>query len=163
VPESAPDFLHLLRALAAHQVEHIVVGGLCAVLHGAPITTFDLDVVHARDEVNLDRLIEALTKLVAYYRTGEDRRLSPERRHLASPGHHLLLTTEGPLDLLGTIGSGRDYSALLPHTEEIVLDDLHVRILDLETLIAVKEETGREKDRMILPMLRQVLEERRKS
>ncbi len=51
-----PDFLAGLRALATHDVEFIVVGGVCAVLHGAPVTTFDLDVVHNRDDANLTRL-----------------------------------------------------------------------------------------------------------
>jgi hypothetical protein len=32
------------------------VGGVSAVLHGAPVTTFDLDIVHARDPENIARL-----------------------------------------------------------------------------------------------------------
>lgn len=35
--------------LAGHGVDFIVVGGVAAVLGGAPISTFDLDIVHARD------------------------------------------------------------------------------------------------------------------
>ncbi len=37
-----PDFLALLQTLAEHQVDFIVIGGVCAVLQGAPISTFDL-------------------------------------------------------------------------------------------------------------------------
>jgi hypothetical protein len=37
-----------------------------------------------------------------------------------------------------------------------------VRVLDLETLIAIKEELGGEKDRAVLPVLRRTLEEKRK-
>jgi hypothetical protein len=40
-----------LRALHAGGVEFILVGGLAAVLQGAPIDTFDIDVVHSRDPV----------------------------------------------------------------------------------------------------------------
>jgi hypothetical protein len=43
--ESAPRYLDILEALARHQVEHIVVGGVAAILEGAPISTFDLDIV----------------------------------------------------------------------------------------------------------------------
>ena len=32
-------------------------------LHGAPVTTFDLDVVHARDPENIARLLSALEEL----------------------------------------------------------------------------------------------------
>jgi len=34
-----------------------------------------------------------------------------------------------------------------------------VKVLDLETLIAIKEELGGEKDRAVLPVLRRTLEE----
>ena len=36
-----------------------------------------------------------------------------------------------------------------------------VRVLDLEALIAIKEELGGEKDRAVLPVLRRTLEEQR--
>lgn len=34
-------------------VELIVVGGLAAVLHGAPVVTFDLDIVHRQTPENV--------------------------------------------------------------------------------------------------------------
>jgi hypothetical protein len=36
----------ILRTLTRHRVEFIIVGGVAAVLQGAPLNTFDLDVVH---------------------------------------------------------------------------------------------------------------------
>ena len=45
-----------VRALHDGGVEFILVGGLAAVLHGAPVNTFDIDVVHARDAANVARL-----------------------------------------------------------------------------------------------------------
>ena len=61
----APRFGDALATLARHGVEFVVVGGVAAVLNGAPISTFDLDIVHARSEENLDRLLAALTELDA--------------------------------------------------------------------------------------------------
>ena len=55
-----PDFLAILQPLAKHQVDFIVVGEVGAVLQGAPISTFDLDVVHSRTSDNIDRLLVAL-------------------------------------------------------------------------------------------------------
>lgn len=60
------DFLAILKILAAHEVEFIVVGGVSAVLQGAPIATFGLDLVHSREPRNIARLIEALKELGAY-------------------------------------------------------------------------------------------------
>ena len=63
-----PNFLEILKVLKEYQVEFIVVGGVCAVLHGAPISTFDLDLVHSRAPNNIDRLMVALKNLNAHYR-----------------------------------------------------------------------------------------------
>jgi hypothetical protein len=53
VPETiSTDFLAILRTLAAHKVDFIVVGGVCAVLQGAPVNTFDLDIVRSREGGN---------------------------------------------------------------------------------------------------------------
>jgi len=148
--------------LGAHGVEYIVVGGVCAVLHGAPIATFDLDVVHSRAEQNVRRLLDALGELDARYRLQPERRLKPAESHIAGSGHNLLMTRFGPLDVLGMIGSGRAYEELLPHTVEMEIGDgLKVRLLDLETLIRTKEEVVGEKDRAVLPLLRRLAQEQR--
>jgi len=155
----AADFLAILRALAAHRVDHIVVGGVCAVLHGAPVTTFDLDLVHNREPENLHRLARALADLGAYYRGRGEQRLVPEESALAGPGHHLLMTQSGPLDLLGTLGAGHGFDALVGHTKVVEVSGIAVEILDLPTLIRVKEETSREKDLLSLQILRRLLQE----
>jgi hypothetical protein len=143
-------------------VEFIVVGGVSAVLHGAPITTYDLDLVHSRTPENISRLLAVLGELDAFYRGRGDQRVRPDAEHLASPGHQLLMTRYGPLDLLGTIGADHDYEDLLKHSVEYELRGIAFRVLDLETLINVKKEAGFEKDRAVLPILRRVLEEKLK-
>ena len=80
---------------------------MSAVLHGAPVTTFDLDVVHARDPENVGRLMSALGELEAVYRSQPERLLRPNESHLTGQGHQLLLTKFGPLDVLGMIGKSR--------------------------------------------------------
>ena len=130
-------------------------------LHGAPVTTFDLDVVHSRDEGNVSRLLSALEELEAVYRSQPERRLRPGEGHLAGPGHQLLLTKFGPLDVLGMIGKSRTWEDLAGGARTMEIDaGVVVRVLDLETLIAVKEELGFPKDVAMLPVLRRALRER---
>ena len=100
-PTSEPDFLLILRTLAEHRVEFVIVGGIAAALHGAPVNTQDLDLVHSRAPANLDRLLVALQVLDACYRGQGSRRLVPRIPWLESPGHQLLMTAGGALDLLG--------------------------------------------------------------
>ncbi len=160
--ESVPQLIEIFRVLDNHQVEFIVVGGVCAVLHGAPITTFDLDLVHSRTPENLNCLLNALIDLKAYYR-GHSKRIQPDVKSLASPGHHLLITRFGPLDFLGTIEKGLGYSDLIRNSEKIHIENLGVRILSLEYLIEIKEVASREKDRLTLPILKHTLKEREKN
>ncbi len=156
---AAPKFKDALEVLAKHRVDLVVVGGVAAVLNGAPIATFDLDVVHARSQDNLDRLAAALKDLEARYRDLGGRDLRPETSALAGDGHHLLLTRCGPLDVLGQIGNGRRYEDLLPDAVTINVGSAIVRVLGLSTLIRTKEEAGREKDLAVLAILRQTLRE----
>ena len=154
------DFLSALRALSEGGVRFIVVGGVAAVLNGAPVTTFDLDIVPDRQEENVARLCLVLEGLGAVYRL--QRHVRPDAGHLSSPGHHNLMTSCGPLDVLGTIGAGLAYNDLLPHTEEMDLGSgLRAHVLSLERIIALKEELGNEKDRAVLPVLRRTLEKQR--
>ncbi len=153
------DFHKLLTALSSAEVEFIVVGGVCAALHGAPVSTFDLYIVYSRTDQNLARLEEALQELEASYRMKPG--VSPDARRLDTPGHHQLMTRFGPLDLLGSTVRGQSYQDLLGHTEEINLAAGNVvRILDLATLIRIKESLARERDLAMLPVLRRTLKER---
>jgi hypothetical protein len=152
-------FAEILRLLAAHDVEFVVVGMTAGILHGAPVTTVDVDVVHRRSAENVARLLRVLAELDATYRH-DPRRLRPRETHLVGPGHQLLSTTYGDLDCLGTIDQDRGYEELLDQTVEISLaGGLTVRVLSLPALIEAKERSGRPKDLAVLPVLRATLDE----
>ena len=157
------DFFEMLRVLSEHDIDYIVVGGVCAVFHGAPVTTYDLDVVRSCQPENVERLLCALEELDGHSRLHRDQKLRPDKSHLEASGHLLLQTRYGHLDLLATIGSGRDYRALEKHTTTGTIHGVSFRLLNLETLILTKEEAGRDKDRMVLPILRATLNEKRKT
>jgi hypothetical protein len=155
------DFSAVLAALHDAKVEFLVVGGLAAVLNGAPVHTYDVDVVHRRTPENIDRLIPVLVELDAVYRIQPERRLRPAKSALLSSGHQNLITKYGPLDLLGSIGDDLGYQELLPHSREMLIrSDFSVRVLNLETLMEIKEQLNGEKDRAMLPILRRTLERR---
>ena len=154
------DFRALLRALTEGEVEFAIVGGFAAALNGAPMNTFDLDIVVSRSEDNVAKLLRVLDGIDAVYRMQPSRRLKPKPSHLSSPGHHNLITNCGPLDVLGTVGRGLGYEELLPHAIEMEIGNgQRVRVLDLATIIALKEELAGEKDLAVLPILRRTLEQ----
>jgi hypothetical protein len=160
MPNPAPDFLTILEELASQSVDFIVIGGIGAALQGSPVTTLGLDLAHSREAENVKRLLAALRALEAFYREQPAKRLTPSAANLAGPGHHLLMTRAGPLDLLGVVVGGRSYEELIGHAVSIQLaPGKSIRVLDLPTLILLKEELGREKDLAMLPVLRRTLQE----
>ena len=154
------DFRRIIDELLAHDVEFIVVGALSSVLQGAPISTFDIDIVHARDADNVDRLLEALDELNARYRGHGDRDRRPDAEALVADGHHLLKTDAGPLDILGVIQGDLSYEDLIGDAVELDFDGESVQVLSLRRYVDFVEQSERPKDQGRLQVLRATLEQR---
>ncbi len=155
-----PSFREILRILSKHEVEYIVVGGVAAVLHGAPVATFDLDALIRISEENAERLINALEELDARYREHQTTK-RPTQTDVLSGGHLLLMTSAGPLDVLGFVGDDNRYENLLSETKEMEISGGRFRVLDLDELIRLKRQTDRPKDRAVLELLEEVLRRRK--
>lgn len=150
-------FLGLLRVLLRHGIDFLVVGGVAAQLEGAPILTLDLDVVYDKSPDNLNRLLGALHELEARYRDPAGRHIEPDMTKLETLRRHLLHTNLGALDVLSTVGNGLTYQDLESRTLLYELGDVNVRVLELAVVIETKEFANRDKDRAVLPVLRQTL------
>ena len=140
-----------------------MVGGVAAVLHGAPITTQDVDIVPHAEADNLERLRRLLEDLDARFRDPGGRDIEPDSKALAGDGQVRLITRCGPLDILNRLHDGRGYVELLPHSEELTDGTIRVRVLDLETLIEIKSSTGRARDQIVVPILLALARERDES
>lgn len=156
-----PRLIEVLRTLRSHDVELIVVGGMAAVIGGAPVVTRDVDVLRRRSPENVQRCLAALTELDAVFR-GDSRRLRPQVSHLEGPGHLLLETRYGVLDVLGTIEDSTTYDDVLADTDRIDLGGFEVSVLTLERLLEVKKKLGRPKDKLMALQIEATLDERRK-
>ncbi len=151
-------FFELLLLLSKYEVSFIVVGGVAAIVEGAPVTTLDLDVVFEQEGENVTRLAQALASLHAVYRDPAGRRILPDEQRLATTRTNLLATDLGPLDALAEIGDGERYESLLKHSHARALGGATVQVLSLEKVIETKEAANRDKDRAVLPILRRALE-----
>lgn len=147
--ESANRFLELLRVLARHEVEHIVIGGVAAVLEGSPLTTFDLDVLFNPTPDNIERLLRALRQIHAKYKDPAGRHIEPDAARLQAMRLNLLETDLGALDVVRET-CGLSYPDLLARTNQHQVGDLRVRALNLEALIEIKRQVDRPKDRLAL-------------
>lgn len=154
------DLERLIVELIEGGVELIVVGGAAAVLQGAPTTTLDLDIVHRRTPENVQRLLKVLGDLDARFRDPLGRVLRPDGHQLLGSGQLNLSTDFGPLDALCVLHDGRGYDELIDHTDLLEDGAVRIRVLDLRTLIEVKADIGRAKDRLVVPILLAILKQR---
>lgn len=151
---AAFDPLTALTALHEAGVRFVVIGGIAARLLGSPTVTRDLDICHARDRDNLERLAGVLTSLGARLRGApEDVRFEPDARALARGDHFTFETNAGDLDVLGTPAGVDGYEELSRNAERVQLDGLEVLVASIDDLIALKRASGRPKDRVELEIL----------
>lgn len=155
------SFRYLIETLIRHDVEFVVVGGVAAVLHGAPVTTFDLDALFKVSQDNAGRLLQALRELHARYR-GHVPPLSPTLDDLLAGGHLLLATDAGPLDMLGFIGQRERYEDVADAIIRIDAAGLVVPVLGLPELIRQKRALSRDKDLPALRLLEALVERTRR-
>ena len=134
-----------------------MVGGVAAILEGAPISTLDLDIVYRVDEGNLRRLRTLLIELEARYRDPGGREIEPTVERLRTNRVNLLETRQGLLDAMQEIGAGWSYDDLVTRARTHTIGDLEVPVLDLSSVIESKQAAGRDKDTAMLPVLRQTL------
>jgi hypothetical protein len=145
--------------LESSGIQFILVGGVAAVLNGAPILTYDVDIVYSQDADNVQLLLGLLQEVDGVFRIQPERRLRPTTSHLSGRGHLNLITSLGNLDLLSNIGPNLGYAELLPFSHQVeITTGKHIQVLGLEKLIEIKEQLGGEKDRAVLPILRRTLE-----
>ena len=152
-------FERALRLLCDAGVEHIVIGGVAAALHGAARTTIDLDVVYRRTDANISRLVAALAPYAPYLRGAPPGLPFMWDTRTVGRGLNFTLTSSvGDIDLLGEV-SGMDYEALLSNSVETDEEGLRIRVVDLPTLIRLKRAAGRPKDHEAIAELEILLEE----
>lgn len=155
------DFETAFRVLAFHGVEYILVGGVAAALHGSARTTFDLDIVYARNEANLGRLVDALSSHAPYLRGAPPGLpFRWDERTVRAGLNFTLITDFGPIDLLGEVAGGGTYASLLSESDEIEAFGQRIRRVRLARLIELKRAAGRPKDLEAIAELESLREER---
>jgi hypothetical protein len=112
-------------------VEFILIGGLVVAALGAPRATLDTDIVASPELDNLERLLSA----------GPNARFE---------------TRLGQLRVVQSPAGAPPYAELAADSIEVPLGpDLSVRVCSYEHLVAMKEASGRDQDRVDLERLRE--------
>lgn len=151
----------ILRVLDESRVRYVLIGGLAATLHGSPYLTTDVDIAPDRSAANLTALADALTRLDARIRAeGEPRGIEFDRsgEFLARVSMLNLITRAGALDVAFEPVGTRGYADLSTRAIRLSIRGIDVPVAALADIIRSKEAADRERDRLVLPTLRALLE-----
>lgn len=154
----------VIRLFGRHRVRYVLIGGLAAITHGAPFVTQDVDVCHARDPADLDRLAAALAEVHSELRgapPGLSFRLAAKTLRA---GDSFTLTTDiGHIDVLATPSGTLGYDDLARTADTFDLFGHRVLVASVDDLIRMKRAAGRPKDLLAVEELGALRDELDKS
>lgn len=146
MPDTPLDAERILRTLAAHQVDYVLIGGLAVQTHGHVRTTQDADVIPAPDPVNLERLAEALHALEARVLNPGHENDPIDARMLPRATIWQFATRDGGVDVIHEAPGGAPFPELRQRALRVRLGDIDVPVVSLDDLIRMKLARGRSVD-----------------
>ena len=156
------DPVALLAVLAAFGVDFVVIGGVAGGAHGSSYGTFDLDVAYERSRANLERLADALISLGARLRGAPpDVPFLLDAKRLEAGGNFTFETRLGSLDVLAYPAGAPPYERLRADAMGIDVQGKRIHVASLDHLIAMKEASGRTKDKLMATEYRVISDELR--
>ena len=149
----------LLLRLKTNKVEFVIIGGVCAVLHGVSMMTFDLDICCRFNFENLNRLEMAVRDLHPHHRLTPNKIPLELSEELASRLKNLYLQTDlGKLDCLGEVAGVGDYEKVFERSEVKRMSYGDLRTLTIDALIDAKSAVGRPRDLEAVKQLQAIKE-----
>jgi hypothetical protein len=145
-PEIPLDAERILRVLAEHRVDYVLIGGLAVQTHGHVRTTNDADLVPAPDPANLRRLAAALRELGARVLNPGEEGTAVTAKMLPRATIWQFITRDGGIDVMHEVPGGRPYTELSERALRVRLGDIEVPVAGLDDLIRMKLARGRTVD-----------------
>jgi predicted nucleotidyltransferase len=149
--DAEPVLTRLATLFQRHRLEAVLIGNAAAAVHGAPVTTVDVDFFFPETPANRKKLAAIAEELDAvlfrpYY---------PAARmiRLMSDDHAL------QVDFMSEAHGIRSFEGLRARAKRISLAGAQLYVADLADIIKSKKAAGRPRDRAVLVILEKTLEE----
>lgn len=145
-PDVPLDAERILKTLAEHHVDYVLIGGLAVQTHGHVRTTNDADLIPAPEPANLERLAAALRALDAKVLNPGEEETPVDAKMLPRATIWQFATRDGGIDVMHDVPGGRPFSELRKRTLQVRLGEIDVPVVDLDDLIRMKLARGRAVD-----------------
>lgn len=135
------SFNKVLSALENYQVDYVLVGGYAVALYGIPRATNDIDIFVKPEEENFVKLRNALFEVFKDEAVNEIVLSDKEEFKVTRYG-----TPEGyVIDILVQLGELHNFYDI--KINEVKIDNIKVKLADIDSLIKLKENTFRNIDK----------------
>ena len=146
-----PLLNRIARLFAEHRLEAVMVGNAAAALHGAPVTTLDIDFMFRKTPTNLKKLKAIAQSLRAvilkpYYPVSDLFRVTNDEQGIQ-------------LDFMSRLHGIRTFEGLRTRATSVSFGEHQLRIASLADIIKSKRAAGRNRDLAVLEILEQALHE----
>ncbi len=151
---ASPLLTKVARALHMVRLEAIMVGNAAAALHGAPVTTLDIDFMFRKTPTNMRKLKEFAKELNAqilkpYYPVSSLYRVVNE-------------DTGMQVDFMSVLHGIKSFENLRSDAIEVEFEGHVLKIASLEKIIRSKKKLGRPRDLAVIELLEKTLDEKAK-
>ncbi len=140
------DAERILRALAEHGVDYVLIGGLAVQTYGHVRANNDADLIPAPSPENLARLADALRSLDARVINAGADAVEIDAKMLARATIWQFATRDGGIDIMREVPGGRPYEELRDGALLVRLGETEVPVVGLDDLIHMKLSRGRPVD-----------------
>jgi hypothetical protein len=149
--DAQPELALLARVLNEHGLEAILIGNMAAALHGAPVSTIDIDFFFRKTPRNMQKLKRVATALEAmilrpYYPVSALFRLHRERDGLQ-------------IDFMGHIDGVQSYEGVRRRAGLYDIGGQNLLAASLDDIIQSKRAAGRGKDLAVIDILEKTRDE----
>src|SRR4051812_2550253 len=133
-----PLLNRVAKVLAEHRLETVMIGNAAAALHGAPVTTLDVDFMFRKTPANLKKLKAVAQTLRAtilrpYYPVSELYRVVNDEQGLQ-------------LDFMAKLHGVRSFEGLRSRSVAVKFGEHELNVASLADIIKSKRAAGRDRD-----------------
>ena len=152
--DAGPLLKKIARALHNARLEAIMIGNAAAAMHGAPVTTLDIDFMFRKTPSNMRKL-----KIVA---KELDAQILKPYYPISSLYRVINDNTGMQLDFMSVLHGIKSFENLRSDAVEVDFDGYKLKLARLEKIIKSKKALGRPKDRAVIEILEKTLDEKQK-
>jgi predicted nucleotidyltransferase len=152
--DAAPVLKVIAKALHKARLEAIMVGNAAAALHGAPVTTLDIDFMFRKTSVNLRKLKVLADELDAQI-------LKPF--YPLSDLYRVVNDDTGlQIDFMSILHGIKSFENLRSDAVEVEFEGYKIKVASLKKIIRSKKTLGRPRDNAVIDILEKTLSEKKK-